>query len=126
MDDLRPFMEVALDAFGPRRLMFGSDWPVARLAVIFDPAIGMHIVLGQHGHPAPVRGPRKPDLSAMGMARHGQRCTTFGKAGKAVGVVHEHEPRRIVASGGQDVNHLGETHSTQSKPSATQSKVSRA
>jgi len=29
---LRPYVEVALDAFGPRRLMFGSDWPVCLLA----------------------------------------------------------------------------------------------
>ncbi|MCB1229287.1 MAG: amidohydrolase family protein [Verrucomicrobiae bacterium] len=28
---LRPYFEVALDAFGPDRLMFGSDWPVCRL-----------------------------------------------------------------------------------------------
>lgn len=28
---LRPYFEVALEAFGPRRLMFGSDWPVCRL-----------------------------------------------------------------------------------------------
>jgi L-fuconolactonase len=26
-------MDVALEAFGPRRLMFGSDWPVCLLAV---------------------------------------------------------------------------------------------
>ncbi len=30
--DLRPYVEVALDAFGPDRLMFGSDWPVCELA----------------------------------------------------------------------------------------------
>jgi len=36
-DQLRPYMEVALDAFGPDRLMFGSDWPVARLAVDYMP-----------------------------------------------------------------------------------------
>ncbi len=30
--DLRPCAATALDAFGPRRLMFGSDWPVCRLA----------------------------------------------------------------------------------------------
>jgi L-fuconolactonase len=36
-EDLRPYMEVALDAFGPARLMFGSDWPVARLAVDYEP-----------------------------------------------------------------------------------------
>lgn len=29
---LRPYADVALDAFGPRRLMFGSDWPVCLLA----------------------------------------------------------------------------------------------
>jgi L-fuconolactonase len=27
---LDPFLEVALDAFGPTRLMFGTDWPVSR------------------------------------------------------------------------------------------------
>jgi L-fuconolactonase len=30
--DLRPYTDVALDAFGPDRLMFGSDWPVCTLA----------------------------------------------------------------------------------------------
>ena len=30
--DLRPYAEAALDAFGPARLMFGSDWPVCTLA----------------------------------------------------------------------------------------------
>ncbi len=30
---LGPYMEMALEAFGPRRLMFGSDWPVCLLAV---------------------------------------------------------------------------------------------
>ncbi|MDG9718960.1 amidohydrolase [Streptomyces sp. DH24] len=29
---LRPCTEVVLEAFGPRRLMFGSDWPVCTLA----------------------------------------------------------------------------------------------
>lgn len=28
---LRPYVDVALDAFGPRRLMIGTDWPVCRL-----------------------------------------------------------------------------------------------
>lgn len=31
-DDLDPYLDVALDAFGPDRLMFGSDWPVCLLA----------------------------------------------------------------------------------------------
>jgi L-fuconolactonase len=34
--DLRPYMEVALDAFGPNRLMFGGDWPVSELATSYQ------------------------------------------------------------------------------------------
>ena len=30
--DLRPFLDVVFEAFGPERLMFGSDWPVCLLA----------------------------------------------------------------------------------------------
>ena len=30
--DLAPYVRVALDTFGPSRLMFGSDWPVSELA----------------------------------------------------------------------------------------------
>jgi L-fuconolactonase len=30
--DLRPYMDTALDAFGAKRLMIGSDWPVSLLA----------------------------------------------------------------------------------------------
>lgn len=33
--DLRPYTETALDAFGPARLMFGSDWPVCDLAASY-------------------------------------------------------------------------------------------
>ncbi|MFF8018689.1 amidohydrolase family protein [Streptomyces sp. NPDC007929] len=32
VDDIRPVWDVLLDAFGPDRLMFGSDWPVCVLA----------------------------------------------------------------------------------------------
>ena len=28
VETLRPYVDVLLDAFGPSRLMFGSDWPV--------------------------------------------------------------------------------------------------
>lgn len=31
VDDLRPYAEHVLDAFGPDRVMWGSDWPVCRL-----------------------------------------------------------------------------------------------
>jgi L-fuconolactonase len=30
--DLKPYIDVAWEAFGPERLMFGSDWPVCELA----------------------------------------------------------------------------------------------
>ncbi|MFF8653062.1 amidohydrolase family protein [Streptomyces huasconensis] len=32
VDGLRPYADTVLDAFGPERLMFGSDWPVSTLA----------------------------------------------------------------------------------------------
>ncbi|MFI9341782.1 amidohydrolase family protein [Streptomyces sp. NPDC052773] len=35
VDDLRPYADVVLDAFGPHRLMFGSDWPVCTLAATY-------------------------------------------------------------------------------------------
>ncbi|MFF4308736.1 amidohydrolase family protein [Streptomyces sp. 900105755] len=42
VDDLRPYADTVLDAFGPDRLMFGSDWPVCVLAgsygEVFDAA----------------------------------------------------------------------------------------
>lgn len=34
--DLRPAVEIALDCFGPHRLMCGSDWPVALLNGDYD------------------------------------------------------------------------------------------
>ena len=33
--DLAPFVAVAVDAFGPDRVMFGSDWPVCLLAASY-------------------------------------------------------------------------------------------
>lgn len=32
-EELTPFIDTALEAFGPKRLMFGGDWPVAALAI---------------------------------------------------------------------------------------------
>lgn len=34
-ETLRPYLEVALNAFGPNRLMFGGDWPVSTLAITY-------------------------------------------------------------------------------------------
>jgi len=38
--DLRPYTDIALDAFGPGRLMFGSDWPVCTLAASYGEVLG--------------------------------------------------------------------------------------
>ena len=32
IEDLQPYVETALEAFGPERLLFGSDWPVCTVA----------------------------------------------------------------------------------------------
>ncbi|WP_431895712.1 amidohydrolase family protein [Nonomuraea sp. bgisy101] len=36
VEDLRPYVEHAVEVFGPDRLMFGSDWPVALLAADYQ------------------------------------------------------------------------------------------
>ncbi len=36
LDNLRPYVRHLLDAFGPDRVMWGSDWPVCRLAASYD------------------------------------------------------------------------------------------
>ncbi|MGW7402513.1 amidohydrolase family protein [Streptomyces sp. NPDC054833] len=39
--DLRPYTDVALAAFGPHRLMFGSDWPVCTLAATYGQVLAV-------------------------------------------------------------------------------------
>jgi L-fuconolactonase len=34
--DLKPYVETAMEAFGPKRLMYGSDWPVCELAGSYE------------------------------------------------------------------------------------------
>jgi len=34
--DLEPYLDAALDAFSPQRLLFGSDWPVCTLATSYE------------------------------------------------------------------------------------------
>jgi L-fuconolactonase len=38
--DLRPYVDRALLAFGPDRLLFGSDWPVCLVAASYEEVIG--------------------------------------------------------------------------------------
>lgn len=40
--ELRPYYETALAAFGPDRLMFGSDWPVSSLTAPYTEISGMY------------------------------------------------------------------------------------
>jgi L-fuconolactonase len=51
VDGLRRFAEVALDAFGAERLLFGSDWPVCTLAADYATVVA-------------AAGPLLPGLSA--------------------------------------------------------------
>jgi L-fuconolactonase len=46
--DLRPYAETALDAFGPARMMFGSDWPVCTLAAGYGEVLGAARALTGH------------------------------------------------------------------------------
>ncbi len=36
LDSIRPYLDSVLEAFGPSRLMFGSDWPVCLLACTYQ------------------------------------------------------------------------------------------
>jgi L-fuconolactonase len=40
-EDFRPYLEAALEAFGPERLMFGSDWPVCLVAADYAEVVGL-------------------------------------------------------------------------------------
>jgi L-fucono-1,5-lactonase len=42
-DDIRPYLDVAFDAFGWQRLMIGSDWPVCLVAGSYSQT--MHVVI---------------------------------------------------------------------------------
>jgi L-fuconolactonase len=39
VDDLRPYADTVLEAFGPDRVMFGSDWPVCTLAASYEEVV---------------------------------------------------------------------------------------
>jgi len=53
--DLRPYVDTALELFGPERLMFGSDWPVCEVAATYEQVVeAMTAILG--GRPAEIFG----------------------------------------------------------------------
>jgi L-fuconolactonase len=39
--DFRPYLDVVFEAFGPHRIMFGSDWPVCTLAGSYADIVGI-------------------------------------------------------------------------------------
>jgi L-fuconolactonase len=39
--DFRPYLDVVFEAFGPRRVMYGSDWPVCEVAGGYTRALGL-------------------------------------------------------------------------------------
>jgi L-fuconolactonase len=39
--DTEPYLDVVLSAFGPQRLMIGSDWPVCTLAADYTSVINL-------------------------------------------------------------------------------------
>ncbi|WP_224996423.1 amidohydrolase [Cesiribacter sp. SM1] len=40
-DQIKPYLDVVFEAFGPDRLMYGSDWPVCLLAAPYQRVIGL-------------------------------------------------------------------------------------
>ncbi len=40
-EDFKPYLDVVFEAFGPDRLMFGSDWPVCLLAGSYERVFGL-------------------------------------------------------------------------------------
>ena len=41
IETLRPYWDIALEAFGPKRLMYASDWPVCLLASEYSRWLGV-------------------------------------------------------------------------------------
>ena len=40
-DDFIPYMDVVIEALGPNRIMFGSDWPVCLVAASYEQMLGI-------------------------------------------------------------------------------------
>jgi len=72
-DRIRPFVEFIAHAFGPKRLVFGSDWPVCRLAASYGQVVGLaKDILGR------LYGPE--DMQAI-METNGKAFYRLGGAG---------------------------------------------
>jgi L-fuconolactonase len=49
-EDFEPYLDIVCEAFGERRLMFGSDWPVCELAAPYEAVVR---IVEQHIAPLP-------------------------------------------------------------------------
>jgi L-fuconolactonase len=73
-EDCRPYLDVVFDAFGPGRLMFGSDWPVCLLAASYQQVLQI-IEEYVQDYSADIRekifGGNAAQFYRLKMARHG-------------------------------------------------------
>lgn len=74
--DLQPYVDHLVGAFGPARLMFGSDWPVCELAASYDRVLAA----AQHGMAALTSDQRRDIFSCNALhAYHLPTSTTLGE-----------------------------------------------
>lgn len=73
-EDFRPYLDVVFDAFGPDRLLFGSDWPVCLLAASYQQVLEIVEDYVQ-GYPADAKekifGANAARFYGLATARHG-------------------------------------------------------
>jgi L-fuconolactonase len=71
--DVRPYLDHALDAFGPARCMVGSDWPVACLATTverwLDVVLEAIAFLDSHERDAVLRGTAEESYASRDLRR---------------------------------------------------------
>ena len=77
IEHLRPYAGIALEAFGPQRLMFGSDWPVSTLGAAYGDIVATARAL--------IGDLSEPEQAAIlaGTARAVYRIPDPGEAGAA-------------------------------------------
>ncbi|WP_018533898.1 MULTISPECIES: amidohydrolase family protein [unclassified Streptomyces] len=67
VDTLRPYADTVLDAFGPERVMFGSDWPVCTLAATYAQVVDTaRELVGGHDSDVFTETARRVYLSRVG------------------------------------------------------------
>lgn len=73
-EDFRPYLDIVFEAFGPERLMFGSDWPVCLLAASYQRVkqlIKTYVDLHAANHKADIFGGNAVRFYGLKAAPHG-------------------------------------------------------